>query len=535
MVSMQTPGVTFPTFPSLVDSLLASDAYPHPTGKVDLIETHISYIFLAGAWVYKVKKPVVYDFLDFSTLERRRYFCQREVDLNNRLSPDVYLGVSEIRCKDGRLAVDGIGDTVEYAVKMRRLPSDLAMDSLLRADSISMDEVRRVAQKVATFHPEAATGLEITRLGGLDNLRRIVLDNLAEIEQQPNSPLSGDDLDDLDAYSRAFVEVNEQCFLDRAAQGRVRDWHGDLHAANIFLENGVSIIDSIEFNDSFRYSDVTADIAFLGMDLDFFGHRELSSAFVNAYAVASGDHGVYRLLDFFKCYRACVRGKVTSYQLADPDLDKNKRKERRGNSEAYFRLALSYLPRSLRHALVLVTGVTGTGKSTLATELARRRDMLHLNSDLVRKELAGISPQEHRYTDFKRGIYSLEMSRRTYSAMLERAKAQLEKGGSVVLDGTYRRAEDRARVAALAADTGADFWIVECVLPEEEARRRLDAREALGVGPSDGRWELYHQQMAEWEAVREVGPERYIRLDTQGRKDENNRALLKELYTRLLA
>jgi aminoglycoside phosphotransferase family enzyme/predicted kinase len=520
--------------PSLVEALLDPGAYPEPVNAVKLAETHISYLFLTGEHVYKVKKPVDFGFLDFTTPEKRRYYCEQEVKLNRRMSPEVYLGVVEIREQSGSYSIGGKGNTVEYAVKMLQLPQSRAMSLLLKEDQVTKEQVQRLAVKIADFHRRAATSPEITRLGDVDAVRENVEENFSQTEKYIGKCLSQDAFDDLAAYTRAFLEVREEVFRHRADAGRVRDCHGDLHTAQIFLENGISIIDCIEFNQRFRYSDVAEDIAFLAMDLDFHQRPDLSRTFVQTYVQESGDAGVMDLLDFFKSYRAYVRGKVNSFLLDDPELPDEEREKEASVARDYFHLAHSYAQIFPRPALVLVTGITGTGKSTVAQELARRWDFSYISSDETRKALAGMGAEEHRYEEFGEGIYSAEFSQRTYESMFQQAEEQLKAGRSVVLDGTFRRSAERSGAISSAQALGMETWIIECQLPDHIARQRLESRLAEGTSVSDGRWELYHRQQQEWEPVSEVAADRYISLDTSGPVEENLQELLHRLYINVL-
>jgi aminoglycoside phosphotransferase family enzyme/predicted kinase len=527
----------------LVEGLLRPQAYPDEVSSVELVETHISYVFLTDSHAYKVKKPVDYGFLDFTALEKRRYYCQREVELNRRLSPEVYLGVVEIREQGGQYAVEGPGRTVEYAVKMRRMPKEQAMNALLARGQVSSEDVERLASKIASFHGRAASGPEITRLGGLEATCRNAEENFSQTEKFVGSCLSRDTYDDLVAFSRAFLAVKWGTFLRREAQGRIRDCHGDLHTANIYLEtgagdaqsDGICVLDCIEFNDRFRYSDVAGDLAFLAMDLDWHGRSDLSRKLVESYAEASGDCGVVDLLQFFKVYRACVRGKVASFRLGDPLLPEDNREQALAEAQGYFRLARSYAHQALaRPALFVMAGLSGTGKSTVAQELARRWGLAYIASDITRKELAAVTAGETRRHGFGEGIYNAEFSRRTYDSILGQAERQLAAGGSVVLDATFRRAEERVRALAMAERLGAEAFFVECTAPEDQVRQRLEARSAGAGAVSDGRWELFHHQVADWEAVAEVPANRYIRLCTTAPVQDTARQLLHRLYASVL-
>lgn len=523
----------------LVEALLTPGAYPGEVATVEMVETHISYLFFTDVQVYKIKKPVDYGFLDFTTLEKRRDDCYQEVELNRRISPEVYLGVVEIREQTGRYVVEGPGRTAEYAVKMRRLPRDRSMNLLLDRGLVSTEDVKRIAARTARFHARAARGPHVTAQGNLQAVRRNVEENFAQTRRFVGAALPADVYDELVAYSRAFMDAKKDVFQVREKEGRIRDCHGDLHTAQIFLEtpaedgnwDGVSIIDCIEFNERFRYSDVAEDVAFLAMDLDYHGRPDLALDFVAAYARESKDPGIAELLGFFKLYRAYVRGKVASFRLDDPHLPEESRDEALKTAGAYFRLAHSYLPAFPCPAVIIVAGVTGTGKSTVAVDLARRWRMAYLSSDVTRKTLAGVDLSEHRYTPFLQDIYAPQFSDLTYEAMFQEMRQRLRNGESVVLDGTFRLAKDRARAVEMAQEMGANAWVVECTLSEEEARRRLERRFEAGESVSDGRWELYHKQLAQWMPVTEVPPERHLRLDTGGLVEKTMRRLLQGLYT----
>lgn len=523
--------------PPLVRALLRPEAYPHPARAIGLAETHVSYLFFTDSTVYKVKKAVNYGFLDFTTLESRRFYCHEEVRLNSRISPDVYLGVVPICQQGDEYRVEGPGETVEYAVKMRRLPADRALDRLLRRGALQHQDVRRVAARIARFHREAPTSSEITAHGDLSVVRQNTEENFQQTLPWVGVCLSREEYDDIVAYTRAFEDVKAEVFQRRAREGRVRDGHGDLHAANIFLENGIEVIDCIEFNQRFRCLDVAQDMAFLAMDLDFYGRPDLSEAFVAAYIQESGDTGVRELLDFFKAYRAFVRGKVTSFRLRDASLSEDEHHEVTATARAYFRLAHACARKSLpRPLLVLVGGLMGTGKSYLGSQLAGRWDMEYISSDVTRKQLAGLRPTEHRYDPYGQGLYSPQMSRLTYEAMFREARRLLSAGRSVVLDATFSRRQGRLEALSMGRELGVEVWAVECVAPDEVVRARLVRRTETGEETaSDGRAEMFDAQKASWEPMDEVPARQHVLLDTSGTREESLQALLLALFSRALA
>jgi aminoglycoside phosphotransferase family enzyme/predicted kinase len=537
------------TSPPLVEALLDPQAYPDSPSRVELVETHISHLFLTGSFVYKVKKSVDFGFLDFTALEKRRHFCQEEVRLNRRLSPQVYLGVVEIRRQGLRYRMEGPGLTVEYAVKMRQLPRDRSLQALLQKGEATPLMVQEVACLLADFHQRAETGEEVSRAGGFDAVCFNVRENFTQIEPYIGRTLSQGTFNLLRASSETFLEAQEALFRRREAQGRVRDGHGDLHTAQIFFAEvgehrggapgplgfGIQIIDCIEFNQRFRYGDVAGDIAFLAMDLDFHGRQDLAESFVAAYQEASEDRELRELLDFFKAYRACVRGKVEGFRLEDPAVPPAQREAVTARAARYFDLAASYARPFKRPALLLTAGLMGTGKSTLAADLADSLRGPVLASDVLRKELAGIPLEERREAGWGEGLYAEETLERVYQEMHRRARALLLDGQIVVLDASYRKRSWRASAAALAQELEAPFYLLECVCPEEIVRERLQLRRQQGGGPSDGRWALYGRQKEAFEPVTELPAQSHLVVDTVGGRQEVAFRALKALCLRARA
>lgn len=524
--------------PALVQDLLRPEAYPNEErpAAVELVETHISWLFLTGRWVYKVKKPVDFGFLDFTTLEKRRHFCYEEVRLNRRLSPSVYQGVVEVRWDGSHYTFVGPGQVVDYAVKMRQLPRERTLSALLRADKVSETEIREVARRIAAFHASAETSDAITQTGGLDTVRRNIQENFAQTERYQGISITPGAYDLLRAYSEAFMEVHATLFAQRQAQGRIRDGHGDLHAGQIYLVDGdVLFLDCIEFNERFRWADVCADLAFLAMDLDYHGRPDLSHVLVEEYCRASGDRGLLALLDFYKVYRAYVRGKVESFRLDEPTLTGEDRMAVLQRAARYFALAVQYARVIRGPTLVLVAGLIGTGKSTLARNLGALLQGEVISSDTVRKALAGIPPTERRWEPWGAGIYSPEMDLRTYRAMLEQARPLLERGKIVILDASYRSSQRRQEAIALARERGVPFFVVEATAPEAVLRERLLLRQERREGPSDGRLELLPTFREHFEPLTDIPPERLVRVDTSGTPRESAFQALKGLFRLALA
>jgi aminoglycoside phosphotransferase family enzyme/predicted kinase len=512
--------------PALVQGLLEPKAYPQATGRVELAQTQMSFVLLTDNYVYKVKKAVNLGYLDYTTLEKRRFFCQREVELNQRLCPEVYLGVVPITQDKGNIIMEGKGEAIEYAVKMHRLPQPAMMDKLLAGNKVTPGMITKVAQKLAAFHQQAETSASISAFGEIKAIRKNTEENFTQTEKYIGSTISREKYQRLKAYTDSFMEKNAALFQKRIAAGRIRDCHGDLHAAHVCFTDGICIYDCIEFNDRFRYSDVAAEVAFLAMDLDHYGRADLSRRLVNAYIDKSQDRGLAKLLSFYKCYRAYVRGKVEGFKLDDPYIAPAEKKQTLEVAASYFDLADAYI-RS-KPILFITAGLVGTGKTFLAQALAKRRGLVVISSDVTRKKLAGIPFTEHRFEDFDRGIYSPEFSQKTYGKMFTEARDILKEGGSVILDASFIRAEERLKAKKLAEKSGAEFFIVECRLDEKTIKQRLARRLEEG-STSDGRWEIYPSQKRAFEPVAEAPPQKHAIIDTSKPVAENIRQILDKI------
>jgi len=476
------------------------------------VQTQMSFIFLAGEYAYKVKKPVNLGYLDYTTLEKRRFFCRQEVELNRRLSPDVYIGVAPVVYSGRRICVGGQGETIEYAVKMRRLPGERMMDSLLISNQVSKDMVKEVAEKVAAFHDRAATSVEISAYGEPAAIAVNTGENFTQTEKYIDVSIAALKYGRIKAYTDGFVKSNEALFRRRVKGGRIRDCHGDLHAAHICFTNGIEIFDCIEFNDRFRYCDVASEVAFLAMDLDRYQRADLSQAFVDRYVQLSRDEDLPRLLDFYKCYRAYVRGKVACFKYDDPYVSPAEKDAALAAARGYFDLAYRYAKQ--RPLLLITAGLVGTGKTTVAQALGRSLGLVVISSDITRKRLAGIPPTEHRFEEFESGIYSEEYNRKTYDELLTRARELLEQGKSVILDASFKKRQHRLQANQLAGEARAGFAVVECVLDGDTIKRRLEQRLVEGGSASDGRWEILQSQRQAFDRIVEFPPEEHIAVHT---------------------
>ena len=325
----------------VVEALMKSEAYDEEPGQIELTQTHISFIFLTRNFVYKVKKAVDLGFLDFTTLEKRRLFCEKELELNRRLCEGMYLEVVPINRSDV-IKIKGEGETVEYAVKMKRMPQEKMMSRLLEENKVDDKLIDRIAKIIADFHSKAETNRRISEFGSLAIIETNWKENFEQTEEFVDKTISVKDFKLIRERVNDFVRNNVSFFDKRMAEGQVRDCHGDVHSGNIFVTDGIYIFDAIEFNERFRYSDVAADVAFLAMDLDFKERTDLSGFFVERYVEYSGDQELMKLLPFYKCYRAYVRGKVVSLKLKDSSVGSEEKRAAMKEAKEYFKLASTY-------------------------------------------------------------------------------------------------------------------------------------------------------------------------------------------------
>ncbi|QJW98834.1 bifunctional aminoglycoside phosphotransferase/ATP-binding protein [Frigoriglobus tundricola] len=465
----------------------------------DVVQTHISVVVLTGDLVYKLKKPVNLGFLDFSTLERRKRFCEEEVRLNRRLAPTVYLGVVPVaRGAGGRVRFEGEGEVLEWAVKMRRLPAGASFLERLQGDDLPPALLEAFAVRLAEFHRRAEAGPRVAESGRHEVVARNARDNFVQSAAQIGVTVSRTLFDRLHGATEAALERLRPLIEARAARGVPRDTHGDLHLDHVYSfpdrapPDDLVAIDCIEFSESFRHADPIADAAFLAMDLAFRGRRDLAAAFTARYLLASDDAEGAALFPFYIAYRAAVRAKVDGMTALEEEIPEPKRAEARTLARAHWLLALGSLESADRRpALVLVAGLPGTGKSTLARGLAERGHLALVRSDVVRKELAGVAPDAPG-----EGLYTPEWTARTYAECLRRAEAVATDGGRVIVDANFpdeNRRRDFLNAAERLAVPAVLLW---CRADPGVAKRRITARRS---DASDATVAVHDTVAARWQ------------------------------------
>ena len=515
-------------FDEVCQAMAVPSFYPHPVRTVVRRDTHISVVFLTGDWVYKLKKPVDFAFLDFRSLAARQYFCLQEVRLNQRFSHDIYLGVVAI-CRDssGRFSLNGPGCVVEYAVKMRQLADSWCLKERLKQGLATRSEIKRLGRFLAAFHQAAVRSAEIDHFGHPEVIGYNVEENFRQVKAFEAELLDAEKLALVRAVSGSFMEHRQKLFERRVAAGRIRDGHGDLRSDHVYFHNGIQVIDCIEFNDRFRYGDVSSDLAFLIMDLDHRRRSGLGRALLAAYADAAADPDVYMLLDFYATYRAMVMVKVHCLRYAGLGSDDGAlRSALRRQARRYLEQAYRYAVQFSRPTLWVFCGLPASGKSTLARELSRVFGLALFKSDALRKETFGKGVQDGTVGGFGEGIYRPEITALVYGRLLALAQEELKHGRSVILDATYAQRKWRLATLQLADDIDADVIVVECRCPEQTLRQRLAARERQ-PGLSDARLRHLPEFLRGFEVLNEIRRDRHIRANTDAR--------LPTAFARLLA
>jgi aminoglycoside phosphotransferase family enzyme/predicted kinase len=489
----------------LIQALSDPQAYSASRGDVEVHQTHISVVFLAGPYAYKIKKPVDFGFVDYSTLDKRRHWCEEEVRLNRRLAPEVYLGVVPVTSDGTHVRIEGSGAVIEWAVKMQRLPEAATLRTAVRDERLSRATIEELARRVAEFHRKADRDDQIDRYGRFYVVAQNVRENFEQSHSPVGSAVSATVFDRLRALTEDELTRLRPTIEDRAARHVTCDTHGDLRLEHIYWFpereplGDLVIIDCVEFNPRFRLADPVADMAFLMMDLLRHGRRDLAAWFCESYFQHSGDAQGRSLLPFYVAYRSAVRAKVGGIKAAEVEVGQVEREQAQAKAQAHWLLALGRLeePRK-RPCLVLAGGLPGSGKSTLARALAEAGGFAVIRSDVVRKELARAASQKLEMVESGDGMYSVEFTEQTYRECARRAEAGLFEGKRIVIDATFRAEAWRSRFLELAVRWGVPGLLLVCQADPILIKGRLDARHG---DASDAGWAIYLETARRWEPL----------------------------------
>jgi hypothetical protein len=501
---------------ALQRAMMEPGFYPHRPERVEMRQTHASWVFLVGDLAYKIKKPVRFPFLDYASLEKRKHFCEEENRINQRLAPGVYLGVVPIYQRGEGFCLGPSGKVVEYAVLMRRLKQDRMLDALVEKRAVTASMIEALAERLARFHALAECQSVPPGVGTPSQITRMVEENLAEIDSACEATIESWEKKAIEDFFRAFLSANRALFEKRVQEGRLRDGHGDLRCEHVSMNSEILIYDAIEFDPMLRSGDVALEISFLAMDLEAHGAPDLAQRLVKHYALITNDPDILGLLPFYKTYRATVRGKVETLKSQEKDVAPEEREIAMLRARAHFRLAYRYTWERLSPGMVIFCGLPGTGKTTLARRLGERSGFGVLSSDRVRKELAGIEPGERRRVGIGEDIYSEPWTETTYRKMIQSAESYLQSGQGVLLDATFLKADYRALCIELATRLRLPLLFIECRAAREAVQERLRRREEAGKDLSDATWSIYLELERAFAPLVELRPEEWVAVVTEG-------------------
>lgn len=499
---------------TLIENMLNPEVYAHDTDNIRLVETHCAWVVLTGDFVYKIKKPVNFGFLDFSTLQKRRHFCEEEVRLNRRFAPDIYLDVITITGTAEHPELSGPGEVLDYAVRMRQFPDNGLLSDLSANNQLQAWHIDQLVQCIAKFHEQATRAQAADPFGGPSDIHHWVLENYQHI--QPLL-LPDDDrvrVEQIRSWSENEYRDLAPLLSQRKNDGAVRECHGDLHLGNITLIDGqVTPFDCIEFNPQLRWIDVISEVAFLLMDLDGCGKSGFGWRFLNGYLQYGGDYTGLRVLRYYLVYRAMVRAKVAvlrRHQLAEGD---NAFSRATDEYLQYLHLAEAYVS-SGQVSLIITHGLSGSGKSSIARELTERTGFIQLRSDVERKRLAGLGSHDSSRSGTGTGLYAADKTRMTYNRLSELAETVLESGYSAIVDATFLKREYRDHFRGLAEKLDVLFLILDCDAEEQELERRILSRAASKRDASEATIEVLRAQRASRELLTESEYKSVVRVDT---------------------
>lgn len=507
--------------------MLKPEVYEHPTHNIELIETHISWVVLTGDIAYKIKKPVNFGFLNFSTLEKRKYFCEQELRLNRRLAENIYLEVISISGTGDEPRISGSGDIFEYAVKMKQFPQSAQLDNMLAAGELKCEHMDTIADMVAVFHQSAEVADKSVAFGSKEAIYHPVEENFLQINQQPDSQNYSEQLAELSQWSQAEFTKKQNIMAQRKTQGFVRHCHGDMHLHNmLWLHDRPMAFDCIEFNEKLSWIDVISEIAFLIMDLQHRRQQTLANRFLNRYLEITSDYAGLSLLPFYLCYRALVRAKVNALRLVQKNISDEERQQTLTEFESYLALASTYGKPS-RPQLIIMRGLSASGKSTVSQQLIDNTDMIRIRSDVERKRLFNISPAAKTANDIDAGIYSKQASKKTYNRLATLAKTIINAGYSVIVDAAFLKHAQREAFKKMATQLNVSFIIVEITATPEVLRQRITNRKN---DISDAGLSVLEYQLANYQPLQEAETSSAISIDTSETIDID--ALIKKIKTR---
>jgi uncharacterized protein len=486
---------------TLIGALQDPVFFDHPVGDIRLIETHISWVILTGEFVYKIKKVVNFGFLDFSTLEKRHFYCDEELRLNRRFAPGLYLDVVAVRGSEEHPSLHGDGCPIEYAVRMRQFSQRALLSDMASRHGVTPDHIDEIARLVASMHARTAVAGAGSQYGLPRDIHHWVMENFVPIRTAPMDSNRREQLDQLERWCTREFQIKESVIQSRKTDGFIRECHGDLHLGNLAMIDGrITPFDCIEFNPCLRWIDVMSEYAFLMMDLQDRGYPELAYRFLNTLLQQTGDYAGVRILRYYLVYRALVRAKVAVLRLDQAAKSAEPEDAAWTEYESYVQLATSYAG-SVTPALIITHGVSGTGKSWVASRLAVSLGAIQVRSDVERKRLFGYQVDAKTGSGVQTGIYTAEAGLQTYARLADLTRCLIEGGFTAIVDAAFLKRNERERFRLLAVELGAPFVLLDFSADEDAIRKRIRVRQASGRDPSEAGIDILEAQFRSQEPL----------------------------------
>lgn len=512
---------------SLIQGLINPESFNPPVQHPLLIETHISWVIVAEPYAYKIKKSINLGFLDFSSLEKRLHFCKEELRLNQRLAPDIYLSVTPITGTVQEPQWDGSGTPIEYAIKMIAFPQETQLDRLLSKGLLTPEKVDVLAGHIAHFHTHTDRADKDSEYGEPQIICQPVKENFQQIRTHVKSVSIRQSLDQLEEWNLTAFESLQQLFSARKANGFIRECHGDLHLRNIaWVENKPLLFDCIEFSPILRWIDVISDVAFLVMDLQDRKQSRLAQRLLNKYLEFTGDYSALYILRYYLTYRAMVRAKIDVIRANQDGISSNEKMEAEEDFHEYLKLALHYIEPT-KPQIIITRGLSASGKSTVSQSLLEHIGAIRIRSDVERKRLHGIQPEETENIEIDKGIYNKEATERTYLKLAELTAQIIDAGYTVIVDGVFAQDGQRQLFKSLAAKKHIPFTILQCTASIDTLQKRITERKG---GVSDANLAVLESQYAKWTPLQDNELDNTITIDTQNPVDI--KSLVKQIKER---
>lgn len=505
--------------PEYITSLLNPDVYDHAVENIQLIETHISWVILTGPFAYKIKKPVNFGFLDFSTLEKRHFYCNEELRLNSRLAAAIYLEVIPITALEKRAVFSGSGEIIEYAIKMVQFPQEIQLDRMLAANMLQAEHIDALAAMVAEFHQQTGVANKNDSYGMPEQIYQPVKENFIQLRQLLSDDIAITLLATIETWSQSTFDLLKSILVQRKRGGFIRECHGDLHLRNLIFINEMPVaFDCIEFDPKLRWIDTISDVAFLIMDFQDRHQPDFAQRFLNHYLEQTGDYAATRVLRFYLVYRAMVRAKVEAIRASQITSNSQIQHEANRVCYAYLELAQSYL-QVAKPILIITCGMSASGKTTLTQQLVEKLAAIRIRSDVERKRLFKLAPKSDSSAAFNTGIYSSEATQQTYHHLAEMAEQVLNAGYPVIIDATCLKYEQRNLFRQVAKRKKVPFVIVEFTAQPSTLRLRINTREKEA---SDADQAILEHQLLNWQALHKNELSEVISIDTESLTDINS-------------